>query len=155
MENEKKTLDCWGVVELMGHQRIAGRITEKNVAGTQMLQVDVPAMGDVPGYTRLMGGAAIYAINPTDEETATGWAKSIATSASPILSWDGKGVVDRMVEKRLAALPTGEKKKECRDCANEATIGELCASCHAEAVSDDLDEDDEVVEEDFDTENHI
>lgn len=25
MENEKpKTLDCWGVVELMGHQRMAG-----------------------------------------------------------------------------------------------------------------------------------
>lgn len=106
VDNEKpKTLDCWGVVELMGHQRIAGRITEKNVAGTQMLQVDVPAIGEIPGYSRLMGGAAIYAINPCDEETATAWAKSIATSASPIISYEGSRIVNMMVEKRMAGLP--------------------------------------------------
>lgn len=134
MENEKpKTLDCWGVVELMGHQRIAGRITEKNVAGTQMLQVDVPEVGDIPGFSRLLGGTAIYAINPTDEETATGWAKSIATSASPILSFDGARLMDRMVEKRMAALPNGTPGKECMNCHNQAVVGDLCRSCHEEA----------------------
>ena len=39
MEQEK--FDLWCVVELFGHSRIAGRCTEQNVAGTNMLRIDV------------------------------------------------------------------------------------------------------------------
>lgn len=35
--------DLWCIVELFGHNRIAGRCTEQNVAGVNMLRVDVPA----------------------------------------------------------------------------------------------------------------
>ena len=38
MEQEK--FDLWCVVELFGHSRIAGRCTEQNVAGTNMLRVE-------------------------------------------------------------------------------------------------------------------
>lgn len=134
---KKETLDCWAIVELMGHQRIAGRVTERNVAGTQMLQVDVPALGDVPGYSRLLGGSAIYAINPCDEETATGWARSIASSASPVVGFDGKQVLDRLVERRLAALPQAggadaTRERQCQRCGSALDpqhLNPLCDDC--------------------------
>lgn len=98
MLGNNETIDCWAIVELMGHQRIAGRITERTVAGVVMLQVYVPAMGEVPEYTRLLGGSAIYAINPCDEEVAIRWAKSIGGSASPIVSFESKHIITRMVD---------------------------------------------------------
>lgn len=105
MSNTNEKLDCWAVVELMGHQRIAGKISERTVAGTPMLQVDVPAVGEVPAYSRLLGGTAIYAINPCDEEVATQWCKSIGGGSSPLVSWDGKQLIEKLVAKRLEALP--------------------------------------------------
>lgn len=107
MKNDKGTLDCFAVVEVMGHQRIAGRITERNVAGTQMLQVDVPAFGESPGFTQLIGGASIYRIHPCDEQTCIMWVRSLSSSASPIVSWDGQQLIEKLVEKRLAGLPSG------------------------------------------------
>ncbi len=38
--NEK--LDLWALVELFGHTKIAGKCTEQNSAGTNMLRFDVP-----------------------------------------------------------------------------------------------------------------
>lgn len=34
--------DQWGIVELMGHQRVAGHITEQQVGGTNFVRVDIP-----------------------------------------------------------------------------------------------------------------
>lgn len=62
----------WAIVELMGRQVVAGQVSEVNVAGTEMLRVDVPAVvdegyGDIPAYTKFFGGGAIYGITPVDE----------------------------------------------------------------------------------------
>lgn len=84
MENEK--FEFWCLVELFGHQRIAGKCTEQNIAGTNMLRVDVPANEKYPAFTKFYGSSAIYAINPMDEETVTLLADNI--SAGPINVWD-------------------------------------------------------------------
>ena len=34
----------WGIVELMGHQRAAGRLSEESIGGANMLRVDMPEM---------------------------------------------------------------------------------------------------------------
>jgi hypothetical protein len=68
--DETKAFEGWAIVELMGHQRIAGLCSEQPVAGTNMLRVDVPATELQPAFTRYFGGGAIYSIIPTDEETA-------------------------------------------------------------------------------------
>lgn len=65
------------MVELMGHQRIAGHITEKAFGSNVMLQVDVPAVGENPAFSRILSFSAIYAINPCTEEVATKIADSI------------------------------------------------------------------------------
>lgn len=42
MEKLHEQFDQWAVVELMGRQRIAGKVTERVIAGSGFLQVDVP-----------------------------------------------------------------------------------------------------------------
>ena len=60
----------WAIVELMGRNVTAGLVQSVPVAGTEMLRVDVPSVDDFEGYTKFYGGTAIYAITPTDEESA-------------------------------------------------------------------------------------
>jgi len=60
----------WAIVELFGHNVIAGEITSVSIAGTEMLRVDVPAVDGADAFTKFYGGAAIYAITPVDEATA-------------------------------------------------------------------------------------
>jgi hypothetical protein len=65
--NEK--FEHWGIVELMGHQRAAGRLTEEVVAGANLLRVDIPI--DAHNFrTAYYGSSAIYALHITDEEAA-------------------------------------------------------------------------------------
>jgi hypothetical protein len=68
MEQEK--FDLWCAIELFGHTKIAGRCTEQNIAGVNMLRVDVPATNGQPEFTRFLSAGAIYAINPVSEEIA-------------------------------------------------------------------------------------
>ncbi|HEY7184334.1 MAG TPA: hypothetical protein VIC84_23060 [Blastocatellia bacterium] len=59
----------WCLVELFGHQRIAGFVSEATIGGGAFIRVDVPnPHGEGDLYTRYFGPAAIYAINPTTKE---------------------------------------------------------------------------------------
>jgi len=60
----------WAIVEIMGHTKIAGRITEVTQYGSTFARVDVPAMGDEPAFTRDFGGGAIYSITYVIKEIA-------------------------------------------------------------------------------------
>ncbi len=97
--NEK--FDCWCIVELFGHAKIAGRCTEQNIAGTNMLRVDVPATASNPGFSRLFGSAAIYAINPVDEITARHIAEKL--EVKPIQIWEINEVIKKNSDKLLPA----------------------------------------------------
>lgn len=68
----------WGLCEILGHQRIAGRLSERSIAGTNLLQVDIP-LSDEPDHfrTQFVGGSSIYALHPTDEKTARALAKRL------------------------------------------------------------------------------
>lgn len=62
----------WAIIELMGHQQIAGRYQE---AAGGMHRIDVPdtaedAPADSFRFTRLYSPAAIYSITFTDEKSA-------------------------------------------------------------------------------------
>ena len=100
MEQEK--FDLWCVVELFGHSRIAGRCTEQNVAGTNMLRVDVPDTSNQPGFTRFLSSGAIYAINPVFEGVARQIAENL--QIQPVNIWD----VRHLVDQKLKSLQDGE-----------------------------------------------
>ena len=53
----------WALVELFGHQKIIGKVSESVLAGGAFLRVDVPESQAKPAYTRFFGPGAIYSIN--------------------------------------------------------------------------------------------
>ena len=65
----------WGIVELMGHQRTAGRLSEETIGGASMLRVDVP--DEETFRTAYYGASAIYALHVTDEKIARAAASGI------------------------------------------------------------------------------
>lgn len=103
---EEQKFDLWCMVELFGHQKIAGRCTEQNVAGTNMLRIDVPETPNQPGYTRFLSSGAIYAINPVAEEVARKLADNYNTA--PIDVWSAK----RLFEDEIKALQSGRNNGE-------------------------------------------
>lgn len=63
----------WCVLELFGHNKIAGLVTEATIASGAFIRVDVPkppaeGQSEETLYTRYFGPSAIYAINPTTKE---------------------------------------------------------------------------------------
>jgi len=76
--------EAWGLIELMGHQRIAGRISEQVIGGGNLVRVDVP---DGEGFrTVYYGASAIYALHVTDEAAARAAAKTMGTQ--PAFAWE-------------------------------------------------------------------
>lgn len=68
----------WCIVELFGHQKVAGLVSEQQIGGAAMIRVDVPGGADGrPLFTRFYGGSAIYSITPCDEMTARQAAHSL------------------------------------------------------------------------------
>lgn len=61
-EKPKESFSEWCLVELFGHQKIVGKVTEATMAGGAFLRVDVPAFNGSPAFTRFYGPSAIYSI---------------------------------------------------------------------------------------------
>lgn len=71
MTDEKTQIfDQWAIVEIMGHQQYAGRVTEQSLGGCFFVRVDVPEIDSLPGFTKLFGSAAIFSITPVTPEAA-------------------------------------------------------------------------------------
>ena len=62
--------DEWAILEIMGHQRFAGHLTEQTIGGTSMLRIDVPAVGELSAFTRYFTANSVYSITPVSEELA-------------------------------------------------------------------------------------
>lgn len=56
------------IVEIMGHQVIAGKVSEETHFGSPLMRVDVPTSTKREGFTVYYGGNSIYKIAPTTEE---------------------------------------------------------------------------------------
>lgn len=95
MENQAN-FNGWAIVEIMGHQRYAGKVSTETFGGTVLFRVDVPPLpereatlgysrqvndvympqgskvmfSEVQGYSKLFGAASIYCITPCSEEAA-------------------------------------------------------------------------------------
>lgn len=122
----------WAIVELMGHQRIAGAISQQAFGGANLVRIDVPAVtvldtsfGEddaepgtertttIPAHTRSLGAAAIYGINWCDEATATIAAHAI--KHQPVIPYGLSATIRRMpaaeVDRLLSAV-TRERARQ-------------------------------------------
>jgi hypothetical protein len=60
----------WAIVEIFGHERIAGEVSEQTIGGGTFIRVDVPAVNGQQAFTRFYGDKAIYSIQPVSEDIA-------------------------------------------------------------------------------------
>ena len=90
--------ESWAIVELFGHQKVAGQVSEQQIAGQAMLRVDVPEMEGQAGWTRFYGGNAVYSVTPADEATTR--AAAAMLQARPITVY-GVAAPERQIGARL------------------------------------------------------
>ena len=76
MSDRQEVFKQWALVELFGHSRIAGLVTEQAIGGCSFLRVDVPAIDSEPAFTKCYGNGAIYGMTFVTEEVARAAAKS-------------------------------------------------------------------------------
>lgn len=72
-QEQQEKFEAWAVVDLFGHQRLAGLVTEQQLGGETFIRVDVPKNDGY--YTRLFGKGAIYSLSLVDETIAREVAK--------------------------------------------------------------------------------
>ncbi len=68
----KTGFEGWAILELMGHRRLAGRVSEASVAGAAFIRIDVPHPNDstLLRATHFDSPTAVRAITPTTVEIA-------------------------------------------------------------------------------------
>lgn len=75
----------WAIVELMGHVRTAGRLTEEERFGSKLGRLDVP-QADGTFFTQFFGGQSVYRITHVSEAAAR--AVALSTHTAPVQSWE-------------------------------------------------------------------
>jgi len=98
--------ETWAIVELFGHNKIAGKVSEQTIGGSSMVRVDVPDTEASPKFTRLLNVSAIYAINPVTEEVAVGYAGRLQSKS--IEAWDAREVLKRIDDMKNLNAPVSE-----------------------------------------------
>ena len=98
---QDKKFEQWCLVELMGHQKIAGLCTEQTIAGSNMLRVDVPETSTDQEFTRFYSASAVYAIHPIDETTAREMAAKF--QQRPIQIWELQEIINKQPMKLVVA----------------------------------------------------
>lgn len=78
--------ECWAILELFGHVRLAGKVTEATIGGCSLLRVDVPKPDGSIDFTRFYGNGAIYSMTPVTEEVARRVGNGSAQA--PVKPWE-------------------------------------------------------------------
>jgi hypothetical protein len=76
----------WVILELMGHRRLAGWLTEQEIAGKGFLRLDVPPVDGQPGASQLYSPNAVYCITPTTQALAR--AVAAGSRPEPVQRWE-------------------------------------------------------------------
>lgn len=77
--------DQWCILELMGHRRLAGKVTDAVIGGGAFLRIDIPSKnGDFT--TQYYSPGAVYCITPTTEELARAVAEH--NEPAPVYRWE-------------------------------------------------------------------
>jgi hypothetical protein len=71
--------ESWAILELMGHRRLAGLVSEATIAGGTFLRIDVPEVNGQAAVTQFYSPSAVYAISPCSEDVA----RAVAANSRP------------------------------------------------------------------------
>jgi hypothetical protein len=76
----------WCIIDLFGHQRIAGRVSEATIAGGAFLRVEVPKDNGETDYTRFYSPSAVYSMSPVARQIAIAFV--LAHKPEPVTPYD-------------------------------------------------------------------
>lgn len=68
MGESKPAFGSWAMLELMGHRRMAGYVSEVEMFGTTMVRLDMPQPDRDTPDTQFYSAAAVYCVTPMSEE---------------------------------------------------------------------------------------
>lgn len=118
--NDTGKFEMHCMVELFGHQKIAGKVTEQVIAGSGFIRVDVPKTSKREGFTRLYGPSAIYAMTPVSEQIAQMMADRLEVEA--VSEWQLSQALKNLLPARIAI--EGENESWASDFDDEDYSGE-------------------------------
>lgn len=76
----------WAILELMGHRKLGGYLTEQTIAGAAFVRIDVVNMEGIAIATQFYSGSAIYCITPTTQDVATAFGSN--HKPEPVTRWE-------------------------------------------------------------------
>ncbi|MGR8931932.1 MAG: hypothetical protein ACU836_14965 [Gammaproteobacteria bacterium] len=98
----KQHFQHWCIVELFGHVRLSGFVTEIEIAGKGFIKLDIHT-GDIKdACTKILGSDAVYAITPVSEEAAKACAR--AHPHSPLTLFDEQKLIEQGVSDELERM---------------------------------------------------
>jgi hypothetical protein len=84
----KAAIERWAIIDLFGHTRLAGRVSEVQQFGTSMCRIEVPEVDGRPGFTRDVGGTAIFGMTDVSEDLAVAFTRQQRTA--PVQAYELK-----------------------------------------------------------------
>jgi len=75
----------WVILELMGHRRLAGKVTDAVIGGGAFLRIDIPGKNGQQ-TTQYYSPGAVYCITPTSEDIARLVAEQ--SQPEPVYRWE-------------------------------------------------------------------
>lgn len=112
------------IVELMGHRKLAGFVSEQVVAGQGFLRIDVPTVdGAATAATQLYSPSAVYSITPVTEAVMRTVARQY--QPEPVTRWELPQLTAAPVHRCRVCGTTDEGRgwvedDLCELCADEA-----------------------------------
>lgn len=89
MSEQQETFEGWAILELMGHRRLAGRVSQAELAGAAFIRIDIPS-GDGDIATQFYAPAALYCLTPTTEAIARQVAMNY--QPEPVTRWELRAI---------------------------------------------------------------
>jgi len=97
VSTESEAFEGFAILELMGHRRLAGWVSEQTIAGAAFIRLDIPADGDDAGATydpdqdsyvatQFYSPQALYCLTPTTKDVALAVAKF--NKPAPVQRWE-------------------------------------------------------------------
>ena len=111
MEELNVKFETWALVELFGHNQLAGKVSEQTIAGQSFIRIDVPKTKKVPAFTKYHLPTAIYGITPVDEDYATRFAERL--EAKPINDYKHNEVITEIIKEKIQLLSAGSLGLVC------------------------------------------
>lgn len=109
--------ETWGILELKGFTKLAGRVSEEERFGAKMGRIDVP-MPDGSFMTKFFHGSSVHCCTFVSERVARHVARG--SDAAPVGTWDFPRAIEHVGRAPVPELSSeGFETEYCPDCGEE------------------------------------